>query len=151
MFKIFKIRFKTDPYRDYDAFRLPLIYPYELVAADQLNPNDWSLPEYINNIEFEGLIFNEVSVDSVGIKNKFILLYTHAHSVPSKNGRYAIWLIYDTEKKKGSYFINRKEFDNYLIKNNSSNYKLYTPEKLFNIFKSGKNLPDDWKLKIWQF
>lgn len=85
----------------YDAVRIPLIKPYEIIKLN--GSNEWSL----NLVEIPGSVSN---VNGVSVKKNFIFLHSGESYCNDQKVKES-WVIIDTENKSEQCYNRKKDFD----------------------------------------
>lgn len=85
----------------YDAIRIPLIKPYELIKLN--GSNEWSL----NLVQIPGSVSN---IEGISVKGDFIFLYSGESYCNNEKVKES-WVIIDTQKKIEQCFSIKKNFE----------------------------------------
>ncbi len=96
----------------YDAVRIPLIKPYELIKLN--GSNEWNL----NLVEIPGSVSN---VNEVSIKGNFIFLRSGESYCNNEKVKKS-WVIIDTKNKSEQCFNRQEDFEN--VNKEDTNFKV---------------------------
>lgn len=113
----------------FDLYRLPLVKPYELISANK--GFNW----FFKNNNFE------IEVDSVGISDSFIVIYSSSVYKPELGGRFEQWLVinHKTNEISVNTFEEFKEFKN------NNNLTMYDVNEVYKVFNENLQLPTKWE------
>lgn len=115
-----------------DLYRLPLVKPHELISADR--GFLWFYKG--NNIDIE--------VDSIGISDLFIVIYSSSVYKPKLSGRFEQWLVINHTTNEAKTINTLSEYESFK-KNNNITVKLYSVNEVFDVFNKSLQLPSEWK------
>lgn len=116
-----------------DLYRLPLVKPHELISANK--GFNWFYKS--NNFDVE--------VDSVGISESFIVIYSSSVYKPELGGRFEQWLIINHKTNETNIVNVSDEFKDF---KNNNNFTMYAINEVYNVFNENLQLPAEWESVI---
>ncbi len=132
---------------DGDLLRLPLIQPYELYSADIQNAENWNtsvIGRKGDYMAFEGLMNESPHVDSVGISDNLIFLYS-SREIFTNGDVSSAWFYFNVEQKRGGYYLKRNLYLDFLKNNYSiTSVNFYNPTDIYKKFRDDNYLPREW-------
>jgi hypothetical protein len=110
----------------YDAIRIPLIKPYELIklnGSSEWTMNLWEVPGSVSNVK------------EISVKNKLIMI--HADETYCNNNKVKeAWIVINPAKKIEQCFDHKKGFEDFLTSLQLNPETLYVPDKVYEKFNA---------------
>ena len=114
-------------------YRIPIIYPYELVSDDG---NFWSVKSSTKGGQW---------LSKVGLRDSIFVVYS-ARDLSYSSDHPSVWLVHDVKNKIENVFLNEKDYLLYMKRKDFDTIKLYDVKQVYKEYETSLKLPNDWTL-----